>query len=276
MNRPPPGVTVLRARVWGNNNMHSSHAIVLEQVVKTYMTKTEEIHAVGPVNLTVKPGEFLSLVGPSGCGKSTILSLMAGLIPASAGSVRIFDETVRNPSPRVGYMLQQDCLLEWRTIKANVLLGLELRGLLSDHTVGRALDLLQELGLGEVAHHYPSQLSGGMRQRAALVRTLAVDPDILLLDEPFSSLDYQHKLHLEDLLVTVLREQEKTAVLVTHDLEEALAVSDRVLVMGGRPSRIRRTLAIPNEVRAASPLETRSHPMFRSLFNELWREMERS
>ncbi|MBN2910211.1 ABC transporter ATP-binding protein [Polycladomyces sp. WAk] len=255
--------------------MRSSHAIVLEQVVKTYMTKTEEIHAVGPVDLTVKPGEFLSLVGPSGCGKSTILSLMAGLIPATAGTVRIFGEALRSPSPRVGYMLQQDCLLEWRTIKGNVLLGLELRGLLSDRTIGRALDLLHELGLGDVVHHYPSQLSGGMRQRAALVRTLAVDPDILLLDEPFSSLDYQQKLHLEELMVTVLREHKKTAVLVTHDLEEALAVSDRVLVMGGRPSRVRRTLSIPEEVRAASPMEARSHPMFRTLFDELWREMER-
>ncbi|MBO2532612.1 NitT/TauT family transport system ATP-binding protein [Planifilum fulgidum] len=249
-------------------------AIEIDHVTKTYLTRQDERHALGPITLHVAPGEMVAVVGPSGCGKSTLLSLIAGLMPVTSGEIRLFGEPVKGPSPRIGYMLQRDGLLEWRTVEENIALGLEIRGKKSLKTLEHARYLLGEMGLGSVMHHYPSQLSGGMRQRVALVRTMAVQPDILLLDEPFSAVDYQNKLHLERLLASIRRQHKITTVLITHDLEEALALADRIVVLSRRPGRIRRMITLPEEVRRADPLEARSHPLFRSRFNELWKELE--
>ncbi|GAA5344866.1 NitT/TauT family transport system ATP-binding protein [Planifilum fimeticola] len=249
-------------------------AIEIDHVTKTYLTKRDERQALGPITFNVTSGEMVAVVGPSGCGKSTLLSLIAGLMPVTSGEIRLFGEPVKGPSPRIGYMLQRDGLLEWRTVEENIALGLEIRGQKTRKNLEHARYLLKEMGLASVIQHYPSQLSGGMRQRVALVRTMAVQPDILLLDEPFSAVDYQNKLHLEKLLVSIRRQHKITTVLITHDLEEALALADRIIVLSRRPGQIRRMITLPEEVRKADPLDARSHPLFRNHFNELWKELE--
>lgn len=249
-------------------------AIEIDHVTKTYLTERDERQALGPITLAVTPGEMVAIVGPSGCGKSTLLSLIAGLIPVTSGEIRLFGEPVKGPSPRIGYMLQRDGLLEWRTVEENIALGLEIRGQTSRKNLDQARYLLREMGLDSAVHQYPSQLSGGMRQRVALVRTMAIQPDILLLDEPFSAVDYQNKLHLEQMLISIRRQHQITTVLITHDLEESLALADRIVVLSHRPGKIRRMISLPEELRRADPLETRSHPLFRAYFNELWKELE--
>ncbi|SFS99175.1 ABC transporter ATP-binding protein [Marininema halotolerans] len=252
----------------------ATNALEAIDVSKTYLSRQDQVTALAPISFRIPSGSFVSFVGASGCGKSTILSLVAGLISPTSGELRLFDEPIKRPSPRISYMLQQDCLLDWRTVSENITLGLSFRGQNNTKSASHARYLLGELGLSHTLNQYPSQLSGGMRQRVALVRTLAVQPELLLLDEPFSALDYQNKLHLEELLVNVLQGRKMTALLVTHDLEEAIALSDTILVMGGRPGVLRRIIEVPGEIRKASPLAARSQPAFRSLFNELWKEIE--
>lgn len=248
--------------------------VVLQDVSHVYVTDKEASLAVEHIGLSVKQGEFISLVGPSGCGKTTILSIIAGLIIPAAGTVRIQGKPVTAPSTRVGYMLQQDYLFPWRTIVQNAVLGLELNGRLSEETKSHTVGLLTDMGLGEVLNHYPYQLSGGMRQRVALVRTLATSPDILLLDEPFSALDFQTKLQLEDLIFETLKNHRKTAVLVTHDISEAVAVSDRVIVLDRNPGRIRKEVAVPEPIRSLLPFQAREQPGFHEVFKRIWQEFE--
>ncbi|AWB46927.1 spermidine/putrescine ABC transporter ATP-binding protein [Paenibacillus sp. CAA11] len=228
------------------------------------------------MNLSVMPGEFISLVGPSGCGKTTLLSIMAGLIQPSRGEVLLEGKPVMGPASAAGYMLQQDYLFPWRTILENAMLGLELTGQSGREAKDKVRSMLEGMGLGGTEQQYPHQLSGGMRQRVALVRTLAAEPELLLLDEPFSALDYQTKLQLEDLVVETFRTQRKTAVLVTHDLSEAIAVSDRVIVLGAKPGRIRSTFTIPAAIREAVPFYAREQEGFNEIFQQIWRELEAS
>jgi len=248
--------------------------ILLDHVSKRYHTKKDEIHAVDQINLSMEKGEFISLIGPSGCGKSTILSLISGLFPPTNGEIWIDDQKISGPTSKIGYMLQQDYLLSWRTIEKNILLGLEIQGRLNEKTKKHALYLLNEMELSNYAKSYPSQLSGGMRQRVALVRTLATNPDILLLDEPFSALDYQTKLKLEDLVVKTIRKHKKTAILVTHDISEAIAMSDRVVVFEKNPGKVKKIVKIPDEIREPLPFLARKQPMFHSYFQMIWRELE--
>jgi NitT/TauT family transport system ATP-binding protein len=255
--------------------MASQTAIQVVQLTHAFATIAEEITAIQLINLSVAVGEFLVLVGPSGCGKSTLLSLMAGIFPPTSGEIFLFGQAMFSPSAHTGYMLQKDGLLDWRTVEQNALFALQIRRKASKESIAHTHHLLEQMGLSHVRHQLPSQLSGGMRQRVALARTLAVQPDILLLDEPFSALDIQTKLQLEELLVHMLHEHQKTAVLVTHDLEEALAVGDRIMVMGGRPGQMRYTLQVPAEIRKLSPFAARGHPLFRPLFHELWKEIEK-
>ncbi|KFZ41186.1 MULTISPECIES: ABC transporter ATP-binding protein [Thermoactinomyces] len=255
--------------------MKPTPAIQFQNVTHTFFSKEEEVTAIRDINFTVEQGETLVLVGPSGCGKSTILSLLAGIYKQTSGQIRLFGKEGKTHAAKyTGYMLQKDGLLEWRTVLKNMILGLEFRKQNTPERIEYALHLLKQMGLEHTSHQYPSQLSGGMRQRVALVRTLAVNPEILLLDEPFSALDIQNKIALEDLLMDVMKRHKKTAVLVTHDLEEALAVGDRILVMGGRPGTIQKTMVVPEEIRALSALKSRSHPVFRRLFEQLWQEVE--
>lgn len=189
---------------------------------KTYHTLSGETEAIGNFSLTVDEGEFISIVGPSGCGKSTLLSLMSGLIKPSSGKIYLNGEEVTGTSNRIGYMFQKDDLFEWRTILQNVMLGLEIKHQDTVQQIKRLEDMLTKYGLGNFKNYYPRQLSGGMRQRVALIRTLAIDPELLLLDEPFSALDYQTRLAVADEVHTILKQEMKTAILVTHDISDEI------------------------------------------------------
>jgi len=207
--------------------------VELREVCLSYFTPEGETEALSNVSFSLAPGEFVSLIGQSGCGKSTLLSLIAGLIPPTSGAVMIDGQPVVKPNPRIGYMLQQDYLFEWRTILDNVMLGAEIQGRRDARSEARAVHLLEKCGLGAFLSHTPRQLSGGMRQRAALARTLVTEPDVILLDEPFSALDSQTRLAISDEVVDILRREGKTVVLVTHDIGEAIAMTDRVIVPAG-------------------------------------------
>lgn len=250
--------------------------VELKEVTQVYVTDREATLAVDSFSMRAASGEFVSLVGPSGCGKTTILSIIAGLIRPTSGEVTVNGVSVRGPSPQVGYMLQQDYLFPWRTIWQNACIGLELTGGLTPHKRDYTLHLLEEMGLADTMKLYPHQLSGGMRQRVALVRTLATDPDILLLDEPFSALDYQTKLQLEDLIVAAMQQHRKTAILVTHDLSEAIAVGDRVIVLERNPGRFRKAFDVPQHIRDTQPLYAREQEGFNQLFRDVWKELETS
>lgn len=244
----------------------------IQDVQHMYLTTKSATTALEHINLSIEEGEFVSFLGPSGCGKTTLLSIIAGLIEPTSGSVTIDGENIGTSVPNIGYMLQQDYLFPWKTIEENVTLGLTLQKL--KDTDGKALKLLEAVGLVGVEKQFPKQLSGGMRQRAALARTLAVDPKILLLDEPFSALDYQTKLKLEDLVFETLKSFGKTALLVTHDIGEAIAMSDRIYLFSANPGQIYRIFDIPAELRALCPFDARNHPLYPSLFQTIWKELE--
>ncbi|ALS27908.1 spermidine/putrescine ABC transporter ATP-binding protein [Paenibacillus sp. 32O-W] len=256
--------------------MQTGNMLELIDVSHVYVNDQGASLAVEQLNMAVRPGEFVALVGPSGCGKTTILSLLAGLLFPTRGSVLLAGVPVTGPSPQVGYMLQQDYLFPWRTIRDNAAIGLEIAGRRTKAALEAVDRLLEELGLSGAGGRYPHELSGGMRQRVALARTLATEPEVMLLDEPFSALDLHIKLQLEDLVQETLRRRGKTAVLVTHDLAEAAAMSDRVIVLGKQPGRILRELDIPEELRSASPTEARKQPGFQEVFEELWSELNRT
>ncbi|MWC28157.1 ABC transporter ATP-binding protein [Paenibacillus sp. MMS18-CY102] len=246
----------------------------LRNVSHVYVNDKGASLAVETIDLAIREGEFVSLVGPSGCGKTTLLHLIAGLLKPTRGEVLIGHKPVSGPSTAVGYMLQQDYLFPWRTIKDNACIGLAISGRLTKEGTARVQRLLEELELGGTETRYPQELSGGMRQRVALARTLATEPDIMLLDEPFSALDMHIKLQLEDLVWQTIRRRKQTAVLVTHDLAEAAAMSDRVIVLGRNPGHIRLTVDIPDELRLIPPMEARRHAMFQSVFERLWTELD--
>jgi NitT/TauT family transport system ATP-binding protein len=234
-----------------------------------------ETEAIKDVSLKIAPGEFAAVIGPSGCGKSTLLSLISGIIEPTEGTVLVDGVPVTGPSRKVGYMLQQDYLFEWRTILENTLLGAEIQGVDMAKARERATQLLTRYGLGQFLHHLPRQLSGGMRQRVALARTLCTEPDIVLLDEPFSALDSQTRLALSDEIAQILRREGKTAILVTHDIGEAVSMAERVIVLSRRPGSVRSDHAIrfAGGERPA-PLAARNAPEFNGYFNTLWKELE--
>lgn len=255
----------------------AASAVTLRDVTLNYFTPERETLALANVSLEVKTGEFVAVVGPSGCGKSTLLSLISGLLPRSSGSVSVNEMIVTAPSPRVGYMFQTDMLLEWRTVLQNVLVGAELLKLDKMASRIRAEDLLTRYGLGEFLHSYPHQLSGGMRQRAALARTLLPEPDILLLDEPFSALDSQTRLALSDEIAGILRAEKKTIILVTHDIGEAISMASRVVVMTRRPGRIKSQHDIKFagfEASRPNPFEARKLAEFTGYFQTIWDELD--
>ena len=240
----------------------------------SYHTPEGETRALSRISFDVQDGEFLAVVGPSGCGKSTLLSLLAGLPKPEEGEIFIDGVPRRESRAVIGYMLQKDHLFEWRSILDNVSLGPEIRRSLTGPVREELRTMLDTYGLLPFAHARPSQLSGGMRQRAALIRTLALKPDILLLDEPFSALDYQTRLEACDDISTIIRTQKKTAVLITHDLSEAISAADRVLVLTSRPARVRSVLEISFSPEYDRPLARRNAPEFSSYFNLLWKELK--
>ena len=242
----------------------------------SYHTMEGETQALSNISFTVDNGEFLAVVGPSGCGKSTLLSLLCGLIRQDEGEILIDGERREGVGAGIGigYMLQRDHLLEWRSILSNAGLGLEIQNKLDEQAKERLKKMLEDYGLKDFENARPSQLSGGMRQRAALVRTLALNPEILLLDEPFSALDYQARLFVCDDISSIIKKAGKTAILVTHDLSEAISTADRVLVLTKRPGRIKAVLPISFGERWMRPLERRNAPEFSSYFNQVWKELQ--
>ncbi len=250
--------------------------VELFNISKNYHEPASETKAITDVSFYVYEGEFVSIVGPSGCGKSTILSIISGLLSPSSGSVLIRGKPNTENNGSVGYMLQRDHLFDWRNILQNVTLGLEVKNRLTDENVGYVKDLLELYGLKDFAKHYPSQLSGGMRQRAALIRTLALKPELLLLDEPFSALDYQTRLNVADDITGIIRKENKTAILVTHDISEAISTSDRVIVLSNRPSTISNIYEIKLTSENKSPLKAREAPEFRHYFNAIWKELNKN
>jgi ABC-type nitrate/sulfonate/bicarbonate transport system ATPase subunit len=218
--------------------------VQLDQVGMAFTTPNGTFRAVEPLNLRIETGRFVSLVGPSGCGKSTLFNVIAGLLQPTEGRVLIDGEDATGTIGRVGYMLQKDLLLPWRTVLYNVILGMEIQGKPLNEARDRALPLLQKYGLAGFEGLYPTSLSGGMRQRAALLRTLLFDTDVILLDEPFGALDAQTKLHMQEWLMQLWSDFRKTVVFVTHDVDEAIYLSDEIHVMGTRPGRIIETIPI--------------------------------
>ena len=245
----------------------------LDHVTYAYHSRSGETYALSNISFQVQEGEFIAVIGPSGCGKSTLLSLIAGLLPPERGSILLNGSSPQSQKGKIGYMLQKDLLFEWRTVYRNVILGLEIQHRLTKESRENIEKMLKDYGLWRFRNARPSELSGGMRQRAALIRTLALNPSLLLLDEPFSALDFQTRLSVCDDVTGILRARKKTAILVTHDLSEAVSVADRVIVLSKRPARIRRILPLRFEQPELSPFERRSAPDFRDYFNLLWKEL---
>ncbi len=236
-----------------------------ENVRQVFYTDTQETVAIDNLSFSVNKGEFAALLGPSGCGKTTVLSLICKLLKPTEGKVEILSD---NPNA-VGYMLQHDHLFGWRTIEKNILLGLEIAGKVTPEQRKYAADLMDKYGLGEFKNHYPAQLSGGMRQRTALIRTLATRPDILLLDEPFSALDYQTRLDVCEDVYSIIKKENKTALLVTHDISEAISLADVIYVLTARPSTLKAT-HVTNLQHIDSPLKRRESPDFSRQFQLLY------
>ena len=235
---------------------------------KTYPDKTGEIEALSDISFDVHDQEFLSIVGPSGCGKSTILSILSGLIDSSGGSTKYNKENCV-----LGYMLQKDSLFPWRTILDNCLLGLEITNTLTEENKSYVINLLDTYGLSEFKDKYPSNLSGGMKQRVALIRTLAIKPDILLLDEAFSALDYQTRLALSDDVYKIIKNEGKTAIMVTHDLAEAISLSDRIIVLTKRPATVKKVYEI-NLSNKSTPINNRKCKEFSKYYDMIWRDLD--
>ena len=241
--------------------------LVIKNLKKCFHFDDGMTIALDGVDLTIYKDEFISIVGPSGCGKSTILSILAGLIDKTDGDIIVDDNTT------VGYMLQTDSLFPWRTILDNCLIGLEIKGLKNEENISYVISLLKKYGLGEFIDKYPDNLSGGMRQRVALIRTLALKPDILLLDEPMSALDYQSRLSISDDIYKIIKNEKKTAIMVTHDIAEAVSMSDRVIVLTKRPGVIKSIYEI-NLDGKSTPTNNRKLKDFSKYYDILWSDLD--
>jgi NitT/TauT family transport system ATP-binding protein len=260
-----------------NRGSPATPKVELLDVNLRYFSQEGETEALKDISLSIAPGEFVAIIGQSGCGKSTLLSLISGILKPTDGAVLVDGRPVTGPSRKVGYMLQQDYLFEWRTILENTVLGAEIQGANMGKARERAKQLLTKYGLGQFLNHLPRQLSGGMRQRVALARTLCTEPDIVLLDEPFAALDSQTRLALADEVTEILRREGKTAILVTHDIGEAISMSERVIVLSRRPGRVKSEHAIRFDSADGSrpaPFAARNAPEFNGYFNTLWQELE--
>jgi NitT/TauT family transport system ATP-binding protein len=255
-----------------HERMSASVQLSVRNVCKSFPGKAGEVRVLEDLSFDINARDFVSIIGPSGCGKTTIFNIIAGLIEPDSGTVHFRGQEVESLRGRVGYMMQKDLLFPWRTVLGNVLLGLETRGIDKDKAEAKARDYLKNFGLAGFENAYPKTLSGGMRQRVALIRTLIMDPDILLLDEPFSALDYQTRLYLEGVLKEAVETYHKTVILVTHDIDEAVALSKRVVVLSGRPARAKIVHEI--DIAAASPIAARSDSRFSGYFHALCAELD--
>lgn len=246
----------------------------IKDVNMNYHTKNGVTEAIKNISFNIEEGDFVSIVGPSGCGKSTLLNIISGLLEPSSGEVVYNDPDVKNNLDKMGYMFQKDYLFPWLTVRENVLLGLKIKGFLTVDNIERADNLLKNYDLEKFKDHKPTQLSGGMRQRVALIRTLALNPRILLLDEPFSALDYQTRQKLTDDVYEIIKREGKTAIMVTHDIGEAIIMSKRVIVLTKRPATIKDDMKIVFANSDKTPFNKRREPEFNKYFSELWQEVD--
>lgn len=247
--------------------------IELKNIGYSYHTKQGETTALKDISFRIKEGEFIAIVGPSGCGKSTLLSIIAGLLSPEKGTILVNNPDGTLHYPRIGYMLQRDHLLEWRNVYRNVILGLEINKMMTEERLAYVEQLLFDYDLFKFKDKRPSELSGGMKQRAALIRTLALDPQLLLLDEPFSALDYQTRLMVSADICHLIRNAGKTMIIITHDLSEAISLADRVIVLTKRPAIVKKEISIHLTLKDNSMLAARNAPEFACYFNQLWEEM---
>ncbi len=245
-----------------------NNVLTIKNLNKTYHTKTGETKALLDINLNVKEGEFICIVGSSGCGKSTLLSILAGLEEKSSGDV-IWNKE----NPVIGYMLQNDALFPWLNILDNATLGLDIKNKKNEENINYVKDLLKTYSLKDFMYKYPKELSGGMKQRVALIRTLALKPDILLLDEPFSALDYQTRLAVSDDVYRIIKQEKKTAIMITHDIAEAISLADRVIVLSKRPGKIKVIYDI-NLTNKSTPIENRKAKEFSEYYELLWKDLD--
>ncbi|MBJ3776762.1 ABC transporter ATP-binding protein [Acuticoccus mangrovi] len=255
-----------------------SEAVLAAHGVRVvYNEGTESaVEAVHDISLELHSGEVLALVGPSGCGKTTLFNAIAGLIPIQGGSVTVSGERVDRAAGHVGYMLQKDLLLPWRSVTQNVTLGLEVRGVRGAKARAIAEELIERYGLKGFENAKPAALSGGMRQRVALMRTLAFDPEVVLLDEPFSALDFQTRLLLQADVKRIIREESKSVILITHDIGEAISMADRIVLLTNRPARVKDVYEVGIDETADDPVAVRAHPRYQELFTTIWNELELS
>ena len=250
-----------------------SELLEVNHVSYAYHSIDGETETLADISFHIKEGEFAAIVGPSGCGKSTLLSLICGLLKPEKGEILLDGKSIAGEKERIGYMLQIDYLFEWRSIYSNVMLGLEIQKKKSEKYTKRVDQMLKDYGLWDFRNVRPSQLSGGMRQRAALIRTLAMEPDLLLLDEPFSALDYQTRLNVCDDIGKIIKKEGKTAILVTHDISEAISMADRVIVLAARPAYVKKKIPIRFAMEERTPMKARSAPEFKTYFNAIWKEL---
>ena len=236
-----------------------------------YQSKFGETEAIKNLNLEVKEGEFIAIVGPSGCGKTTLLSILSGILKTTSGIVYVNGKNIQDSNSYIGYMFQRDELFEWRAVWQNIMLGLEIKKQIGDGQKEYAKQLIEKYGLSDFINKKPRELSGGMRQRVALIRTLVLNPQILLLDEPFSALDFQTRLTVCDDVHNIIKNEKKTAVLVTHDISEAISMADRVVVLTNRPATVKKVFDI--QIEGDTPLKRRESPKFSVVFNDIWKEL---
>ena len=250
-----------------------SNILEMRNIGYSYHNLHGETKALEDVSFGVSEGEFIAIVGPSGCGKTTLLSIIAGLLKPEFGTILVNNPDGSQNYPKIGYMLQRDHLFEWRTVYRNVTLGLEIHNQLTPERLKIVDRLLKEYGLDKFRDKRPSELSGGMKQRAALIRTLAMEPQLLLLDEPFSALDYQTRLMVSSDICRLIRAEGKTMIIITHDLAEAISLADRIIVLSGRPARVKRQMTVKLTLKDDSPLAARNAPEFQNYFSRLWEDM---
>lgn len=245
--------------------------VKFDDVSLTYHDKSGETLAINGLSFQVKRGELLGIVGPSGCGKTTVLSIISSIIKPSSGRVVIDGSDAQESRDKCGYMLQRDELFPWLTIAQNVLLGTKIKKMKGRRDY--AFALLDKYGLGDFKNRYPSQLSGGMRQRVALIRTLATAPELLLLDEPFGALDFQTRLHVVEDVHAIIKNEKKTAVFVTHDISEAISMCDRIIILTARPATVKKTVDLA-AIRELKPLDRRESPLFQKYFEDIWKNLQ--
>ena len=252
----------------------SAVPLIVDHVVKSYEIDGKIVPVIGDLSLTLNSGEIVAIVGPSGCGKTTLLNTLCGLLTPDSGRIRWYGREISGQPQNVGYMLQKDLLLPWRTALNNVMLGLEIRGVASAEAHDRSRAMLDQLGLHGFSDHYPATLSGGMRQRVALARTLVNEPGVLLLDEPFAALDFQNKLLIEGDTMKLVREGGRSLLLITHDIEEAVSLADRVIVLTKRPTRVKAVYDIDLGIERVDMMAARNSPDFSQYVRRIWADLD--